>query len=85
MELIKVYTTTCPQCKALDMVLDKIKDKYPSITFKNLNAEEDEQFVTDNKIRNVPTLLLYKDKDIVWRNVGMISQSKLENKLQEYV
>lgn len=85
MELIKVYTTTCPQCKALDMVLDKIKDKYPNIIFKSLNAEEDEQFVIDNKIRNVPTLLLYKDKDIVWRNVGMISQSKLEDKLQEYV
>jgi hypothetical protein len=47
-----------------------------------LNADEHKTLMSNMKIDELPTLLLYKNKEVKWRNSGFISEEDLKKQLQ---
>jgi thioredoxin len=81
--LVDFYAKWCEPCKKMTPYLDKMsaemKDK---VTIVKLDADEHKTLMAEMKIDSLPTLMLYKDKKIVWQHQGFISEDELKKQLQ---
>lgn len=74
--LIDIAAEWCGPCKALAPVLAAIQVDEPDIKIFTIDVtEEAPTFVEDMKIRNIPTILFYKDGALMKITVG--AQSKI--------
>lgn len=76
--LVDVKAEWCNPCKALSTIIDELSSEYTNVKFGKIDSDESIDKVRELGVRNIPTLLLYKDGKIVERNVGMISKSHLK-------
>lgn len=84
MKLVKVGANWCSQCKALIPIMDRFAERNPNVKVVDLDADDEEDFIEENEIMSLPTLILYKDDKEVWRHSGMLSLSKLEEIIHKY-
>ena len=86
--VIDVYTDSCPNCKALKPIFEATAQANEAkIDFFYLNAKENIQVAKKYKILGVPTLLFFTHGKLVDKKAGVISQEKIEkriNKLLQY-
>jgi len=47
-----------------------------------LDADENKTLIKEMKILELPTLLLYENKELKWQNSGYISEEDLKKQLQ---
>jgi len=81
--LVKIGTGFCGPCKLVEENLKQLEPEYPGIEFYLVDAEEAEDLVEELGIRNVPTLIHYKDGIEVGRRVGMATIEQLKEFIGE--
>ena len=76
--LVDFWASWCAPCKALTPILEQIdaelKDK---ILILKHNLDEQPNVPTANGVRGIPTLLLYKNSELVETQVGLSNKAKL--------
>lgn len=81
--LIDFYAKWCAPCKKMAPYLDKMqKDCAEKVDIIRLDADENKTLLSDMKIDELPTLLLYENKKIIWKHSGYISEEELRKQLQ---
>ena len=81
--LIDFYAEWCAPCKKMTPFLLKMqKELADKVTIIRLNADENPTLVKEMKILELPTLLLYENKEIKWKHSGFISEEDLKKQLQ---
>ena len=70
-KILKFESDSCPQCKALSIILDKIS-KENKIDIKNIDIEEDnsQDLIRKYNIRSIPTLIFLNEDQEYNRLVG---------------
>ena len=81
--LVKIGTGFCGPCKLVEENLKQLESEYPEIKFYLVDAEEAEDMVEELGIRNVPTLIRYKDGIETDRRVGMMTKEQLKEFIGE--
>lgn len=72
----KFSASWCGPCKALAPEFKKIKDMFPDVQFTDVDVEENEDAAILYGIRNVPTVIIEKDNQIVERLSGLHAKQK---------
>jgi thioredoxin 1 len=68
----------CKPCKALKIILREIEPKYKdTVEFKYVDVEEEPEEADEYNVRNIPMLLLFKDKVCTNKHIGSISRQDL--------
>lgn len=81
--VIDFWATWCGPCIKLGPVVEELADKYADkAVFGKVNIDDNDEVASDNKVRNIPTVLFFKDGKVVERSVGLVKLSDLEAKLQ---
>lgn len=81
--LIDFYAEWCAPCKKMTpYLLQMQKEMADKVVIIRLNADENPTLVKELKILELPTLLLYENKVIKWKNTGYISEDDLKKQLQ---
>lgn len=81
--LIVFYAEWCAPCKKMTPFILKMQsDLVDSVVIIRLNADENETLISEMKISTLPTLLLYKNKEVKWQHSGFISEEDLKKQLQ---
>ena len=81
--LIDFYAEWCAPCKKMTPYLLKMqKDLADKVTIIRLNADENKTLISEMKIDELPTLLLYENKELKWKHSGYISEEDLKKQLQ---
>jgi len=76
--LIDVHALWCNPCKQISPIVDQISlDFMEQLQVGKLNADENRDILVDLGVRNIPTLLLFKNGEVVERSVGMTTIEKL--------
>lgn len=84
--IIDFFADWCGPCKVLTPKLEELSKQYEGvITFAKFNVEEeeDEDTLTNLSIRNLPTLLFYKNGEVVDRVSGGVAIQKIVDKIVE--
>ena len=81
--LIDFYAKWCAPCKKMAPFLDKMqKDCAEKVDIIRLDADENKTLIQEMKIDELPTLILYENKKIIWKHSGYISEEDLRKQLQ---
>jgi thioredoxin len=81
--LINFYAEWCAPCKKMKpYLLQMEKELADKIVIIRLDADKNKTLLTEMKISELPTLLLYENKEVKWKHSGFISETDLRKQLQ---
>lgn len=81
--LINFYADWCAPCKKMaPYMLQLQKEMADKVTIVRLNADENKTLISEMKIDELPALLLYDHKKIIWNHNGFLSEEDLRKQLQ---
>ncbi len=80
--VIDFWATWCGPCIKLGPVVEELAEKYSDqAVIGKLNIDENDEIASANRVRNIPTVLFFKDGACVDRSVGLVKLADLEEKL----
>jgi len=79
--LINFYADWCAPCVKMKPYITKMQKDLKGVTIIRLDADANKTLLTELKIEELPTLLLYKNKEVKWRHSGFIGEDDLTKKL----
>lgn len=84
--LVDFYATWCNPCKMQAPILEQVKHKLGDLAnIIKVDIDNNQELAARYNVRSVPTLILFKNGEPVWRAVGVQQADLLEAKLYEHV
>lgn len=84
--LVDFFATWCGPCKMLAPILEKVKEKIGDAgVIVKVDIDKNAELAARYRVQSVPTLILFKDGEPVWRTVGVQQADLLEAKIFEHV
>lgn len=81
--LVDFYATWCGPCKAMSPVLDQLKSNLgESVRVLKIDVDKNPAIASKLGIRGVPTFILYKSGNAVWRQSGGMDLNTLISKIK---
>ena len=81
--VVDFWVTWCGPCRMVAPIIEELAKEYDGkITVGKCDVEENEELAAEFGIRNIPTLLFFKNGEVVGKLVGAQSKAKLEEKFQ---
>jgi thioredoxin 1 len=74
MVIIDFWAEWCGPCKSFGPIFEKASEQFPDITFAKVNTEEQQALSGHFQIRSIPTVMVMKEKVIVFQQAGMIPE-----------
>lgn len=83
--LVDIHAVWCGPCKVIGPIIDEISSDYKGkVSVGKLNADENKETITELGIRNIPTIFLYKDGEVVEKFVGAVPKSSITDSIEKY-
>lgn len=83
--LVDFFATWCGPCKAQAPILEQVKSKVgDKANILKVDIDQNQALAQAYNVRSVPTLILFKNGEAVWRAVGVQQADLLEAKLRDH-
>lgn len=81
--VVDFWATWCGPCRAIAPTVEELAKEYDGkIVVGKCDVEECDEVAAEFGIRNIPTILFFKDGQVVDKTVGAVSKAKLEEKIK---
>ena len=77
--LVDFWAEWCGPCKAFAPIFEKAAEKHPDLTFASCNTEEQTELAAAFQIRSIPTLMVFREKVLLYAQPGMLPGDALED------
>ncbi|MCM1071012.1 MAG: thioredoxin [[Clostridium] fimetarium] len=83
--LVDFFATWCGPCKMQAPILDKVKQNVGDKgTIVKVDIDKNAELAARFRVQSVPTLMLFKNGEPVWRAVGVQQEQLLTDKILEH-
>ena len=84
--VVDCWAPWCGPCQIVGPIIDELAHDYAGrILFGKLNVDENREVAMQYSIMGIPTLLVFKNGDLVDRIVGAMPRQALEKKIVQYL
>lgn len=84
--LVDFYATWCGPCKAMAPIIDEIANEVKGqARILKIDIDKNQSVAANYKIQAVPTLIIFRKGEIVWRNAGAIDKASLLKQIKSFI
>lgn len=76
--VVDCWAPWCGPCRMIGPVIDALSEEYGGVTFGKLNTDENMEIPRKFGIMAIPTLLFFKDGELVERITGVVPKENIE-------
>jgi thioredoxin 1 len=76
--LIDWWAPWCGPCRAFAPVYERVAEANPDVTFAKVDTDEEQELAGAFNIRSIPTLMIFRDKVLLFSQPGALPQNVLE-------
>lgn len=76
--IIDFWAPWCGPCRGFAPVFEAASDKHEDIVFGKLNTDEEQELGATFNIRSIPTLMIFREKVIVFSQPGALPGKQFE-------
>jgi len=81
--LVDFWASWCGPCRMMSPIVEEIAKEHTEIRVAKVNVDNEPELAQRYKVMNIPTLLMFRGGDIIKRQIGAVSKSRLEEMIQE--
>ncbi len=83
--LVDFFATWCGPCRMMHPVLEDLKkDLGDSIRIIKLDVDKNQNLSMTYRVQSVPTLMLFRNGNVLWRQSGAMSLADLKSLISQY-
>ncbi len=84
--LVDFFATWCGPCKMMHPILEQLKEALgDNLRIIKIDIDKNQAVANQFQIQSVPTMILFKDKKILWRQSGAMPLNALQNVISPFL
>ncbi len=81
--VIDFWAPWCGPCRGFAPVFEAASEKHPDIVFAKINTEEQQALAAHFQIRSIPTLMIFREKVIIYSQAGALPAGAFDELLNK--
>jgi thioredoxin 1 len=81
--LVDWWAPWCGPCRAFGPTYEKVAREHPDVIFGKVNTEQEQGLAAAFDIRSIPTLMILRDKVLLFSQAGALPEAALQDLLRQ--
>ena len=81
--IVDFWAPWCGPCKGFAPVYEKASGAHPDVVFAKVNTDEQQELAGSFQIRSIPTLMVFREKVILFQQAGALPGQALDQVLTQ--
>jgi len=76
--IVDFWAPWCGPCRGFAPVFENASQSHPDVVFAKVNTDQEQELAGSFNIRSIPTLMVFREKVILFQQAGALPASALE-------
>ncbi|HXK55366.1 MAG: thioredoxin [Gammaproteobacteria bacterium] len=81
--IVDFWAPWCGPCRSFGPTYEKVSEDHPNIVFAKVNTEEEREIAQHFQIRSIPTLMIFREKVIIFNQPGAMPEGSFRDLVQK--
>ena len=81
--IVDFWAPWCGPCRMFAPTFEAVSEQHPNVVFAKLNTEDQQELAASFNIRSIPTLMVFREKVIIFTQAGMLPRAGFEQVVQK--
>ncbi|HSU13738.1 thioredoxin [Longimicrobium sp.] len=86
LSMVDFWAVWCGPCRAVAPIVEQLADEYSGqVTVGKMDVDNNPRVPAQFNVRSIPTILFFKDGNVVDQVIGAVPRPVLENKIRQHL